>query len=562
MDAGIKKSRQLVKQLHAITLQRGYQYSLLTKKLLRQLALTLPVNPKDLLNYHDSLLTILAYPENNEIHSLAAEALNKIQKHVAMIFAGTNHRQQNMLTGSGIRGSIIIGSFSYAIALWLTKNFPEETEIDSSAADAETIRLFFRQILPRSEYELTSAGELSLLQRIKRLKGNNTVTILRWLLEQLDASGLSEKTKEFLFHNLGVYIRWKLNHSIYNRSSLRALNDKQFFQKEIIRQAETTKLISKRIPSPKKLTAEEKQHLINTARATLVFLYRETEPFTYADINEITCFELERGLTIVLYGMDSERRLSIESYIGYLALKNGIPVAYGGGWIFGTRCQFGINILSPFRGGESALLFGNLLRVFKQRFGIRCFVVKPYQFGEKNQDALESGAFWFYYKHGFRPENEQLQKLADEEWRKKNKHYRTSVDLLKKFTGSNLVLHLSKDSFPDFDAAKISLAITDFINKNYNGNRTVAGHDCLQKTKSVLSIKDFSKWNGYEKKALQEWSLPSQACLDLSSWSSMDKKKFVTLIKAKGYGPELNFIKLLQAHQRLWKDLCTKFKKN
>lgn len=561
MKPGFDKSRQLVQQLQAVSLQRGYENNLLIKKLLRQLTASSSINPKDFPSYHNSLLSILAHPENNETHKLATEALDNLQKKVAAIFAGTNHRKKSMLTGSGIAGSIITGSFSYSIALWLTKNFPEETEIDSNSTDAETIRLFFRQIFPRTEYEIISAGRLPLLSRIKRMKGKKPGSALSWLLQHLDASGLPERTKEYLFHSLGIFVRWKINRLFYNNVSLQGIKRQIFYHKEIKRTAKIGDLVIKEIPPPKKLSADEREQLIAAACSTLIFLHRETEPFTYADGKEIACFELERGLSIVLYGMDPERRLSLESYAGYLALKNGIPVAYGGGWIFGTRCQFGINILPAFRGAESAILFGNLLRIFKQRFDIRCFAVKPYQFGKNNPEALQSGAFWFYYKHGFRPEDIRLQQIADEEWKKKtvDKNYHSPPGLLRKFTGSNLVLHLSKNSFPDFDAAKISIAITDYINKNYNGDRSIAKVDCLQKTKSALSIKDFSKWNSYEKKALQEWSFLSQACLDLASWNSRDKKKLASLIKAKGNGPELNFIKLLQSHQRLWKDLSIIF---
>lgn len=554
----------LIQQLQAIAMQHDDHYSSFKKGLINQIESLPQMTPGSLIKYHDCLLAMLAYPETKELFDLSSGALNKVKKEVSKIFSGSNRQRQTTLTGTGIAGSQIIGSFSYSIACWLSENFSEDVEIDSSQSDAETVRLFFRQILPRTEYEMVSTGEFSLLQRIIKLKGKNRDTALSWLLQQIEASGLPERTKEFLFHSLKVYIRWKLDHSIYNRSSSQILNSKIFYHKEIIRQAETKKLVTKKIPAPKKLTAEEKRHFINTARSTLAFLYRETEPFTYADENEITSFRLERGLTIILYGMTHERRLSIESYIGYLALKNGIPVAYGGGWIFGTRCQFGINILPPFRGGESSLLFTNLLRVYKQQFGIRCFAVKPYQFGKNNLEALQSGAFWFYYKHGFRPERKDVQKLADEEWRKKieNKKHRTPIDLLKKFTASNLVLHLSKDFYPDFDAAKVSAAITNFINEKFSGNRKIAVAECLKKTKESLKLKTLDHRNKYEIKALQEWSLLAQTCLDLSNWKDQDKNQFVKLFRTKGRESEIEFIRQLQTSRRFWIDLSKKFKKN
>ena len=42
----------------------------------------------------------------------------------------------------------------------------------------------------------------------------------------------------------------------------------------------------------------------------------------------------------------------------------------------------------------------------------------PYQLGHGNEEAIESGAFWFYRKLGFRPGRADLQKLAEREEQK------------------------------------------------------------------------------------------------------------------------------------------------
>ena len=40
------------------------------------------------------------------------------------------------------------------------------------------------------------------------------------------------------------------------------------------------------------------------------------------------------------------------------------------------------------------------------------FVVKPYQFGKGNPEGLKSGAFWFYYRLGFRPVRDDIREQA------------------------------------------------------------------------------------------------------------------------------------------------------
>src|SRR5206468_1572194 len=79
-----------------------------------------------------------------------------------------------------------------------------------------------------------------------------------------------------------------------------------------------------------------------------------------------------------------------------LALKNGIPVAYGGGWeLFGTL-DFAVNVFASFRQGESAFLATELLRAYRRIFGMRTIVVDRYQLGHESAEALRSGAFYFY----------------------------------------------------------------------------------------------------------------------------------------------------------------------
>lgn len=546
-----------VNQLKAISLQTGREIEFQKVALLRQLIGKPPRKPNEILVYHDCLLAMRAYPTSREIYQTTCEALESLNLLLTKISNGNNYRQQYALAGSGVSYSTITGSFSFEITKWLVQEFPGDVEMESSLADAESVRLFFREILPRTEYENIFTGELNLVKRTQRIKGNSPGTLLNWLIQHIDDLPIPDRDKESIFHNLQIFISWRLTHPVFNRTMLRTDVNRIFYHKEIKKKADINKLINSKLPAASRLTERKKYQLISAARSTLVFLYRETEPFTYADPEEITCFELDRGLTVVLYGMSKERRLSIESYIGYLAFKNGIPVAYGGGWIFGQRCQFGINILPAFRGGESALLFYQLLRVYKQRFGVNRFVVKPYQFGKNNKEALESGAFWFYYRAGFRPEEETLKQLASQEWEKigKNRLYRTSIALLKKFTVSNLEVQFTQNAFPLYDASSLSTSITNFINEQFKGKRNLASSACVRKTKKELGIKSLNGWNEYERKALKEWSLVSQALLNTDKWTTRQKERFVQLIKAKGNWPEIRFIQRLQHHHRFWKDI-------
>lgn len=518
------------------------------------------ISVRKMLVYHDRLFFKMAYPENINQYESAKAALNELCNKFSKMVQGS--QVKTAINGSGIPGSCISGLFSYAIAKWLTENFPADAEIDGSAADVETIRIFFRAVLPRNEYENISAGNHPLAKRIKKIRGKANSSMLSWLIELLESSGLNTRVKESLFHSLQIFILWKLNHPVYNRTRLRGFATPTFLHKRLIKKINPGKIIMEGLPLPVPLTDPQKTHLINAARSTLAFLYRETEPFTYADEKEVTYFELDRGFSFALYGMSNERRLSIESYIGYLVFKNGIPVAYGGGWIFGHRCQFGINILPPFRGGESFFLFSQVLRIYKNYYSIERFAVKPYQFGKTNIEALKSGAIWFYYKAGFRPESNEIRKFMATEWQKieKDSQYRTPLSQLKKMTGSNLLLLFKNQSYPAFDAADISRQISSYINIRFQGNRLKAIKSSVILTKKQLGVSSLKNWDIYEKRIFGEWSLLIQACLQLKNWSAREKKELSRLIKAKGSGTERDFVFLLQQHTCFWRDLNKKIK--
>ena len=548
-----------INQLHTICLQFGEPFRSAKIKLLKWTPEFDKWKAADILIYHDTLRTILCWPENKEIAALAKKAITRLADAIKKIVP-FNKSLEVKLNGSGMAGTEITGRFSYAITRWLVEKFGNLVKLHSSEATPETVRLFFRLLMPSVEYENISSGELSLLQRINKLKATNSSAI-EWITNLFESSSLSNPEKEFIFNQLNVFITWKTDAINFNRSFTGISTENIFYHHKLYRAPDYKKIVKTNLPLPARLSAEQKLQLIDMAKATLVLIYRETDPFSFASADAMELFNLEKGYSIGLYSMNREQRLSIESYIGYLVFKNGIPVAYGGGWIFGERCQIGINILARFRGGESAFIFSQLLRVYYQHFGVKRFVVKPYQFGKNNKEALQSGAFWFYYKHGFRPDNDQLQKLAMEELKKRkaDKQYRTSISLLKKFTTANMVLLLSPTAVPVFDAALVSVAITNFINEYFDGNREKALLVCERKTKKELSIKTIRGWSNNEKKTLQQWSLLVQATLLPVNWKNSEKKLFVQLIKVKGNTREIEFIKLSQKHQRFWKELSVKF---
>ena len=96
--------------------------------------------------------------------------------------------------------------------------------------------------------------------------------------------------------------------------------------------------------------------------------------------------------------------------------------------------EAGFNLYYTFRQGETAWLYAKLLKIFRQRFRVNTFFIDPYQIGHENEEAIESGAFWFYHKLGFRSESQEIEALAAKEEKKiaADPSYRTPPRILRK----------------------------------------------------------------------------------------------------------------------------------
>ncbi|MBL7720966.1 MAG: hypothetical protein JNK98_03135, partial [Chitinophagaceae bacterium] len=153
MSAKQLSAESFVIQLKAISFQKGKEIELQKTTLIRQLSENPPRKPAEIMAYHDCLQSMLAYPADRKIYSLTCIALEGLKDYLKNKLAVNNTRLSYALSGTGLSGSSIIGSFSFEIVKWLCKEFPQDVEIESSLADPESVRLFFREILPRTEYE-------------------------------------------------------------------------------------------------------------------------------------------------------------------------------------------------------------------------------------------------------------------------------------------------------------------------------------------------------------------------------------------------------------------------
>ncbi|MBL0152505.1 MAG: hypothetical protein IPP93_03050 [Chitinophagaceae bacterium] len=500
-----------------------------------------------------------AFPANPELLDPVNEELKRLGLITREMANKGSAHNQHRLAGSGLPYTELNGFFGLDISNWLLRRFPDNVKLFAVDADDETIISILQLLLPGAEYEKITQGPEHGLARIRKMAGSkNPVYLWKWILGVFNNSHAEQAIKEDLFLRMKIFSSWKLDEAGFNRSQLGLTTDAVFFQEEMIRHPDSLKILKQPVSSLLPLSHPQKLKCLDTIRGSLSFLYRETDPFSFADLHELELFDMGRGLQIALVGMRKQKRLSLESYIGYMAFKNGVPLAYGGGWIWGQRCKIGINIYPAFRKGESAWQFAQIMRLYYQYCGVRHFIVKPYQFGKDNPEGLKSGAFWFYYRLGYRPADAEINEAAREEWEKiqADRTYRTPLTRLRFFTGSVMEWKTSKNSFPAFDAGVISKKITDMINTRFQGNRLEAISYCSSALKKNIPGKMKNKPVSSKRNAVWEnWCLLAGLMDFGKTWKVSEKLDYAKLIQLKQTGKEVDFILKLQGSERLWKEI-------
>jgi hypothetical protein len=251
------------------------------------------------------------------------------------------------------------------------------------------------------------------------------------------------------------------------------------FHTELLRDFDAAALMNQRLGAPRALDGEALAEVVRVIKTSFVLTARETDPGTYMDPRTLRVWDLERGVSVALYGMLPARQMPLESYVGFTLFKNGLAAAYGGAWILGPRAGFGMNIFEPYRGGESGYMMCQVLRTYRQAFGVDFFEVDAHQFGLDNPDGIATGAFWFYYRYGFRPLDRALAALAERERTKirATPGYRSSAKTLLRFTGSNLALNFGR--VVPTHVFDLTVPVTRMVGRRYGGDRWAAERDAL-----------------------------------------------------------------------------------
>lgn len=415
---------------------------------------------------HDALLFALAYPSSKSNYNLTSMALDHTTTLLAKALKKEGKKALQQLEGSGLNGTHIHTAFGWDLTKWLSNTFTEQVKLESIDWNATHGMDILKLLVPRIEHDRFLTQSQTIQHWVETLAGE--LHPLNFLIDLLEKRIPDPALREYLFQLLDIRISVKLNAQTGNRSTFRSLEQPIFFhskplQKQLSLEDELAKKELKRIA----LSAQEQEELFSACRMQLMTLGRETDPVAYADTKQLRMYDCGRGFRVLLIPMRPEKRLPLESFIGYMGFKNRQPIAYGGAWVYGNRARIGLNVFEAYRGGESVWLFSALMRCYKQVVGLEHFLVDPYQLGKGNEEGIKSGAFWFYYRLGFRPQEAELRQLADESFARMqaDKNYACPTKLLRKLAGSQMALSCSAVEWAE-EPMEIAVALSKWFSRN------------------------------------------------------------------------------------------------
>ena len=545
----MNKSGTLISQLFSIRNQYGIKFSSQKLNLLYELSRGPVKNKKVLQLYYATLLFLIAYPDNKSIYNLASQSLHHVDSYIL-----SHENIKTDLYNSGITNTPICAAFSFEIVKWLRKKYPKNTKLFSIEASDGHTRYILSAVMPKVESEILQDANATWKSWLKRSmkKGED---ILDRLIAVFGEADIRPEIRDELWNAIVINVEINFpSHTSLPDSLIIPYYHRSLIKKNIKQQSGV-------VPVLVSLNEYEAERIIECGRAILVRHLREIDPITYTAINLVSYYRLSRGLSVALMGMVPERRHPIDSYMGYVVFKNGLPMSYAGSWILFDSGRIGLNIFPSYRGGESQYIFEQVLKLHQKVYKLNRFSVDPYQIGKENSEGIMSGAFWTYYRSGFRPIREEQKKLADTEALKIKsvKGYRSSTSILKKLADSRLELILQKTAV-SFDATDLSVAYANILKNHYDNNRKVAEELTFTKLADILHLKNYQ--DEKFKFVLKNWCI-----LLLSNEKELRrnnelKKILKKLFELKANGNEEDYISELQQAKELRKFVEKTVKEN
>ena len=359
---------------------------------------------------HELTLFARAYPDDARVRAAAEKLLAGFARRADL------RRFRLRLADSGVAGTEIRYAFFYPTASRLARRFGGLLTIDwESLDDPEELRpLLVAAASPAETAWLrsTSVGPRAALAELAGRDGDAAA-----LLGRIDALPGSSFTREALHDATAPFYRLAPGPGTPERTTARDPRAGRGARRSPP-PAGRPDLAREWLRPPRaaiEVRGREAEALVTLARDAMACRQRDLDCFAYGDARDVRRFRHDDGLELVAIGSLPERRLLLSAAYGLLTLRHGLPIGYVqlDGWLGTALVHF--NTFDTYRGADAAWVFARALATARALFGAVAFAIEPYQLGRENDEALDSGAWWFYAKLGFAPRPGAVATLARRE---------------------------------------------------------------------------------------------------------------------------------------------------
>jgi hypothetical protein len=512
----------------------------------------------DVLRLHEVLCFLRAYPDNEELLALTDRMLTAFADRADL------RKHRAALANSGIAGTATCHAFFPATALWLAKHWGRQLSIvweDFEGRDR--LSLLLPQLALYCETPGLDGYAIPLREWIERLKGPRE-TDAEFILRRLAQVRIDPTARETMVEDILMPLQLAAGADTPARTrEMHADAASAFQSRPLVRTYPSPRDMADRAPkSIRAVGPRQAQALIELARSAMASRGRELEAFAYADRNDVRMVNCGGGLQFAYIGVTPDRRLLLETLYGFLMLKNGMLVGYGTNTCLFDSSEVAFTVFDTFRGAEAAQWYGHMIGIARRMFHADTFVVDTYQLGDDNDDAIQSGAWWFYQRLGFRPREIGLRRIMRRELQrmKARPSFRSSATTLKKLASANMFLELAKareDVFGVLPLANVALRITQYLAERFGYDRRKAERTCAREAADLLGVRSMRSFSPGQRLAWRRWSPLILILPNIKRWPTKDKKALVATVRAKGGPRESDYLIRFDRHPRLRRAIRT-----
>jgi hypothetical protein len=501
---------------------------------------------------HEALCFLRAYPGDARVLAAVERLLARFARRADL----RAHRAA--LAHEGIAGTAGWYPFFWPTARWLVRRWPRQLRFDRSDAEAGAS-------LARALPLLVTPAEAAALRELK-MPGYAAVDRLRargetdaaFLVRRIESLAGDDFTREAFYDAINPSCELLPAAGTPARTHEKFGPAPVIFRGQPLRRGRPDLRAEMQRPprSVRRLDADDGARLLDLARSAMVGRNRDLDAFAYGNAGDCWLVDDDDGLAFGLVGMTPERRAPLAAIYGGLTLSNGVPVGYLQVDVVGRAAALSFNTFETFRGGEAAWNFARLLASLRHLFGVEAFSIEPYQLGEHNDEGIASGAWWFYFKFGFRPRASAARKRAAIELArmKRRPARRSSPQVLRQLAAHPL--------FFDFDPrrrtplpplAALGLRVARLLAER-GADRDGAQAAIERDAARALGLRTLQALEPAARRAFAHFA-PLVVLAGAARWPLLQRRALLAIVRAKAADSEFDYIGRLAAHRPLCRAL-------